>query len=118
MGKEKQINVKVNKVLAELRNAHLAWLGIPVILVLMAPIIYLNIRDGLGSGIFQVHDQLDETILSYVFSARYWGYDVYSQMMCGVPSAGLKPSAILFVQLLSMAHIFVLKNLAMTALRR
>lgn len=94
IAKCRQIHNKLNQFIAYLDKSHLEWLGILLLGVLMAPIIYL------GKGcIFEFHDQMDETLLSYVFSARYPGADIYEQMMCGVPAEGLKPSAILFVPL-------------------
>ena len=84
----------MNKWLKDIDTKHLEWFGIVLIMILMAPIIYL------GEGcMFDFHDQLDETILSYVFAARYPGVDIYEQMMHGVPIEGLKPSAVLFVLL-------------------
>lgn len=84
----------MNKWLEKMDTKHLQWFGIALIAILMAPVLYL------GEGcIFDFHDQLDETILSYVFAARYPGAEVYEQMMSGVPAEGLKPSAVLFVLL-------------------
>lgn len=84
----------MNKWLEKLDTRHLEWFGIVLIMVLMAPILYL------GEGcVFDFHDQLDETILSYVFAARYPHAAIYEQMMSGVPAEGLKPSAVLFVLL-------------------
>lgn len=84
----------MSKWLEKVDDKPLGWFGILLIMVLMAPILYL------GEGcVFDFHDQLDETILSYVFAARYPGADVYEQMMSGVPAEGLKPSAVFFVLL-------------------
>ena len=94
MAKIKRIHKKINEFISFCDKSKLEWLGVLLIGVLMAPIIYL------GKGcIFEFHDQMDETILSYIFSARYPGKDIFEQMMCGIPAEGLKPSAILYVPL-------------------
>lgn len=90
----KKVYEKINKFIVFLDRSHLEWFGILLVAILMAPIMYL------GKGcVFEFHDQMDETILSYVFAARYPGVDIYEQMMSGIPTEGLKPSAILFIPL-------------------
>ena len=93
--------------LKKLDRWHLEILGIPFLTALCLPILYLCIRDGLGSFVFQVHDQLDEIILNYVFPARYSGCDVYEPMMCGLPAQGLKPFAPFFVPLYKIFNVYV-----------
>lgn len=85
---------------------HLELLGILVIAVILSPILYLCVRDGNGSAIFQMHDQFDETILNYVFTAKYFGADIYDQMMCGVPAEALKPFCILFLPLYKIFSVY------------
>lgn len=94
MSKGKRLSEKINEWVCRLDKSQLGWFGLLLIAVLIAPILYL----GEGS-VFIFHDQLDETILSYVFAGRYPGADVYEQMMNGLPAEGLKPSAVLFVPL-------------------
>ncbi len=90
----KKLGNTLNNFILFLDKSPLFFLGFPLIAVLFAPILYL------GEGcVFEFHDQLDETLLSYVFSARYPGADVFTQMMNGLPAEGLKPSAVLFVPL-------------------
>lgn len=92
----------LKRAINKLDSCNLGWLGIGVLIIILAPIIRL------GKGaVFPIHDQLDETILSYVFGAKYWGQDFYPQMMNGISSAGLKPSAILFVPLYMVFDTFV-----------
>ncbi|MCQ2519255.1 MAG: DUF6044 family protein [Lachnospiraceae bacterium] len=75
-------------------SAHLEIVCFLVVSVILVPILVL------GKGaVFPVLDQLDETILNYVFPARYPGVLVYEQMMCGVPATSLKPFAPGFVLL-------------------
>jgi len=92
---------------------HLEWFGILLLGILMAPILYL------GEGcVFDFHDQLDETLLSYVFAARYPGAEVYEQMMNGLPATGLKPSAVLFIPLYSILPVwwaFIVQYAVVTA---
>ncbi|MBR4581602.1 MAG: hypothetical protein IKO32_10255 [Lachnospiraceae bacterium] len=51
--------------------------------------------------VFDVHDQLDETILSYVIPARHLfsGAKTYSEMMTNLPAESMKASAPLFIPL-------------------
>lgn len=104
---------KIKNCIYVMDKAHLEWFGLLLLAVLMAPILYL------GEGcVFDFHDQLDETILSYVFAARYPGVDVYEQMMNGLPVEGLKPSAILFVlfyRILPVWWAFVVQYLVVIA---
>ena len=88
-------------------NSYPLWtLGIPYLCVLFAPLVYLYIRDGAGSAVFQVHDQLDETILNYYFSAKYFGNDTFEQVMCGLQKAGLKPFGYFFLPLYAIFDIY------------
>ncbi len=89
----------MNKLLRKLNSYPIWILGIAYLCILFAPLVCLYIRDGAGSAVFQVHDQLDETILNYYFNAKYLGSDIFEQMMCGLPKEGLKPSAYLFLPL-------------------
>ena len=58
MAKIKRIHKKINEFISFCDKSKLEWLGVLLIGVLMAPIIYL------GKGcIFEFHDQMDETIL-------------------------------------------------------
>ena len=97
---------KINTWIKKLDESHLEWLGIAVILVLLAPVFLLCIRDGAGSGIFVVHDQLDETVLSYVFSVRYFGQSVYEQLMCGIDKTGLVMPSPFFMPLYAIFNVY------------
>lgn len=85
---------------------HLEVLGIFVIALLLMPLLFLCKRDGMGSFVFESHDQLDETILNYVFPARYFNCDTYEQMMCGVPKEALKPFCPIFVPLYMVFNVY------------
>lgn len=91
----KKINGKVNSIIAWIDSAHLEYFLIAVLLIILAPVLYL------GKGaVFPISDQLDETILNYVFSARFLGEKTYEAMMCGaVSTESLKPFAPFFLPL-------------------
>lgn len=72
------------------------WLGILMMIVFFIPCFIL------GDGcIFEIHDQLDESILNYVLPARHmWdGSVTYPEMLNGVNASGTQPSAVLFLPL-------------------
>ncbi len=97
---------KGTKISEAVRKIPFEYLGLAVLAVLMAPIVFLFIRDGAGGAVFEVHDQLDESILNYYFSARHFGASIYSEMMCGVPAEALKPFCPLFVPLYAVFNIY------------
>lgn len=68
----KKLGDKINRWIDFLDKSHLEWLGVLLIVILVAPILYLG-----ESCVFEFHDQLDETILAYVFAARYPGAQIY-----------------------------------------
>ena len=56
----------------------------------------------LGRGcVFPYHDQLDETLLTYVLSGKYLGtrIKVLPELLGGVNASGMQPAAVLFVPL-------------------
>ena len=72
------------------------WLGILIAAVFFLPYFIL------GNGcVFEINDQLDESIMNYVLPARHlWdGSKVYPEMLNGVNASGMQPSAILFLPL-------------------
>jgi len=90
----------------KLKSFPFEYFGVIFIIIILSPILFVTLRDGLGNAVFPVHDQLDETILSYVFGARFFGQKVYPTMMCGIPAAGLKPSSYLFVPLYLVFNVY------------
>ena len=94
---------KGNECIRKIDNAPLWIIGLMVVMVSFLPYILM----GEGS-VFSIHDQLDETICSYVLNARHLfeGTDVLPEMMGGIPASGLQPSAVLFVPLYRMFPLF------------
>lgn len=91
--KLKKINKKLNEIITCIDDWHLEVCGLFVIAAIMIPILILK-----KGAVFPLHDQLDETILNYIFPARYFGKDTFEAIMCGnVSTEGLKPFAPFFV---------------------
>ncbi len=80
-----------------LDNSPLWWVG-PV---LLAIIILPNLLLGEGS-VFTIHDQLDESMMNYVLTARHLGEYSIPEMLSGINASGLQPSAVLFLLLYRM----------------
>ncbi|MDL2301818.1 DUF6044 family protein [Lachnospiraceae bacterium OttesenSCG-928-D06] len=93
----------LNKTICECDQKNLWWMGLIVLTVLYVPFFIL----GEGS-IFEIHDQLDETLLSYVFTAKYMGtgIEIFPEMLGGINASGMQPSAILFVPLYKILPVF------------
>ena len=94
---------QVNKLIRKIDELPLWIVGGALISVIFAFYAWL------GEGcVFDTHDQLDETICSYVFMARHMfeGAEVYPEMMNGIAPGGIFPSAILFVLLYRIFPLF------------
>lgn len=75
-------------------SRRLWWVGVALLAIVMVP----HIRLGEGS-VFTVHDQLDESMMNYVLTARHPGAQVILEMLGGVNASGLQPAAVLFLPL-------------------
>lgn len=94
---------KADELIKKLDKVNLWYLGIPLILVLFLPVFVL------GQGaVFEIHDQLDETLFTYVITAKYMfsGVDVYPEMLGGIQASGMLPAAVLFVPLYKLLPTF------------
>ena len=94
---------KINCVVAQMDRWPL-WVLFPILLAaVMAPVIAL----GEGS-VFGYHDQLDEVMMSMVFSAKHMGdgLKIWPEMMGGLDACGLQPAAALFVPLYRFLPVF------------
>lgn len=89
----------INRALVRLDRMPLGWVGMVMTAVFFVPILILK-----SGCVFDVHDQLDETILSYVLNAKYIASDVtvFPELLGGVNRTGMQPSAILFVPLYAL----------------
>lgn len=87
---------KVNKWIYLLDGIPLWWVGFLLLGITFLP--YWVLGEG---SVFPIHDQLDETILSYVLNAKYMGSgtDIFPELLGGINISGMQPSAILFVLL-------------------
>lgn len=70
------------------------WIGAALLAVVMVP----HVRLGEGS-VFTVHDQLDESMMNYVLTARHPGEQLIPEMLGGISAGGLQPAAVLFLPL-------------------
>ncbi|MGN0402586.1 MAG: DUF6044 family protein [Acetatifactor sp.] len=85
---------KLNHLVYTLDNLPLWWVGLIMLAIIMLPHLTL----GRGS-VFPVHDQLDESMMNYVLTARHLGESFYPEMMNGIDAGGLQPAALLFLPL-------------------
>lgn len=94
---------KLNQLICRIEQFPIWWIGILILGITFIP--YLYLQEG---SVFDIHDQLDETILSYVLNARYLGQniEVFQEMLCGINKTGLQPSAVLFVPLYRIFSMF------------
>lgn len=82
--------------ISRLDRISLWWLGLLVAVVFFLPYFLL------GNGcVFEINDQLDESIMNYMLPARHLGDGsaVYPEMLNGVNASGMQPSAVLFLPL-------------------
>lgn len=79
-----------------LDHCTLWWIGILITVVFFLP--YFVLGDGC---IFEINNQLDESIMNYMLPARHlWdGSTIYPEMLNGVNASGMQPSAVLFLPL-------------------
>lgn len=89
-------NTGLNKFLYRLDKAPLWLLGFVLLIVTFLP--YFILKEG---SVFEIHDQMDETLLTYVLNAKYLGTGVkiFPELLGGVNASGMQPSAILFIPL-------------------
>jgi len=105
----------LNHIIKRLDEMNLWWCGLLLLGAVMTPVLLL----GEGS-VFEIHDQLDETLLSYVLNARHLGSgaEIFPEPLGGVNVSGMQPSAILFVVLYRIFPVFtafVIQYLLVTA---
>ena len=84
----------IDRMLYRLDCLPLWWIGIGMLAVVMLP--HMTLGEG---SIFTIHDQLDESLMNYVLTARHAGETQIPEMMGGINAGGLQPSAVLFLLL-------------------
>lgn len=93
--------VFAERILLRMDRIPLWWFGILLLVIDFLPIIKL----GTGS-VFLVHDQLDESMMNYVLTARHAGQSLIPEMLGGINSSGLTPAAVLFLPLFRLLPPF------------
>ena len=90
----KRIVKKLNDWMVFFDNLPLWWIGILIFIISFLP--YMILREG---SVFEIIDQLDETIMAYILNAKYLGTDVeiFPEMLNGLNKTGIQPSAVLFI---------------------
>lgn len=93
----------INNAIMKLDKYNWWWFGLFLLAAAFLPIAILE-----EGSVFEIHDQLDETLLTYVFNAKYFGsgIKVFPEMLGGVNASGMQPSAVLFVFLYKIFPVF------------
>lgn len=101
--KLKKIIDSMNRIILKIDSLPLWCFGGVIFAINFIP--YLILKEG---SVFEIHDQMDEDILSYVLTARHWGegLQVLPEMMGGINASGLQPAAILFIPLYRVLPTF------------
>lgn len=94
--KDRKLFGQLNRFILLLDKLPLWWSGLLLLAITFLP--YFILGEG---SIIEIHDQLDETIMTYVLHARHLGegLKVFPEMLGGVPAGGMQPSALLFIPL-------------------
>ena len=85
---------KVNRFIRWIDEKPLWWIGFLMAFLVALPFLAL----GEGS-VFEIHDQMDESILNYILTAKHFGEDDIPELLNGVTASSMEPAAILFVPL-------------------
>lgn len=93
----------LNNSIKKVDNTNIWYLGIPFIVLLFLPIFILQ-----KGAVFSIHDQLDETLFTYVLNARHLfdGAKVFPEMLGGIAKSGMQPAAVLFIPLYRFLPVF------------
>lgn len=81
----------------------LLWMVLPLLIVFFSYFFLLG-----KDSFFEINDQLDETLFTYVLNGKYLfsGVKNYPEMLCGVPRGGMSVSACIFVPLYRFFPVF------------
>lgn len=99
----KNILNKIDKATGKLDKWPLWWIGF-----LLVGIVFIPLTVWGEDCVFPIHDQLDETIMSYVLNAKYLGtgVEVFPEMLGGINVSGMQPAAVLFIPLYKVLSPF------------
>lgn len=81
----------------------LLWMMLPLLAIFFSYFFLLG-----KNCVFEINDQLDETLFTYVLNAKYMfsGAKSYPEMLGGVPKGGMSVSACLFIPLYRLFPVF------------
>ena len=101
--KAKRILERVDKAITAVDSGPLWIIGLLLLGAVFLPLFILGEK-----CVFPIHDQLDETILTYVLNAKYLrtGTEVFPELMGGINASGMQPSAVLFIPLYRIFSAF------------
>lgn len=87
---------KLDGLVSHIDSMPLWWTGLLLLAIVLAPFAIL----GEGS-IFIIHDQMDESMMNYVLTARHLGEGsrILPEILGGINASGMQPSAVLFLPL-------------------
>ena len=102
--KNHKLIAKVNRSICLLDKLPLWWIGFLFLGITFVP--YLILGEG---SVFSIHDQLDETLMTYVLNARHLsagGTDIFPELLGGINASGMQPSAVLFIPIYTFLPVF------------
>lgn len=81
----------------------LLWMVVPLLAIFFSYFFLLG-----KYSFFEINDQLDETLFTYVLNGKYLfsGVKSFPEMLCGVPRGGMSVSACIFVPLYKFFPVF------------
>ena len=94
----------INRIILALDKLPLWWIGFVLLAVTFAP--YIILKEG---SVFPIHDQLDETLMTYVLNARHFAVDqtaMFPEPLGGINASGMQPAAVLFILLYRFLPVF------------
>lgn len=82
---------------------NLLWMVLPLLVIFFSYFFLLG-----KDCVFEINDQLDETLFTYVLNGKYLfsGVKSYPEMLGGVPKGGMSVSACLFIPLYKFLPVF------------
>ena len=98
-----KLRAGLDAVICRLDALPLWWSGLLLAGAVFLPYLLLGEK-----SVFPIHDQLDETILTYVLNARHLTAPVkeFPELLGGIPVSGFQPSAVLFIPLYALLPAF------------